>query len=488
MNSWADSLAPVRMRRVAVVAPVDALRDTLVRVADAGCVELDLPDGDDPTGPADRRIQSPGAASESAALPPRAPDLDVALSPTEPDPDVLRRQGRADLLAGEAQLRTYRAAAVRRGPVAALAGWCPATDLPRLAHLLAGVGGAVVPLRGPRGVDPPTRLSDTGTVRRSLLPLVRTYGTVPYADVDPTVPAGIAYVVMFGMMFGDAGHGILLLLAAFLLRSGRPRRAASLRPLWPFLAGAGATSTLAGVAYGEFFGPTGALPVLWLDPLDEPLRLLGAAIALGAVLLALAYATGIVNRWREGGPGRALYAASGVAGATVFLGFAVLAAGVALHTPALVVSGSVLALAGLGLAGTGLLASSGGGASGVLQTGVQLFDVVIRIGSNTVSFARLAAFGLTHAALGDIVWRGTTGLFGSGAVVSAAGLLLFVLGNALAFALEALVAGVQALRLEFYELFSRVFDAEGRPFRPWHVPTRSPDARVSAPHGTEVTS
>jgi len=53
-------------------------------------------------------------------------------------------------------------------------------------------------------------------------------------------------------------------------------------------------------------------------------------------------------------------------------------------------------------------------------------------------------------------------------------LAVFALGNAVAFSLEALVAGVQALRLEYYELFSRVFQQqEGRPFRPWHVPTAS---------------
>jgi len=50
-----------------------------------------------------------------------------------------------------------------------------------------------------------------------------------------------------------------------------------------------------------------------------------------------------------------------------------------------------------------------------------------------------------------------------------AAVLLFVVGNLAAFALEALVVGVQALRLEYYELFSRVFTTEGRPFRPWHV-------------------
>ncbi|MEV0738485.1 V-type ATPase 116kDa subunit family protein [Streptomyces sp. NPDC050549] len=478
MTSWSDSLAPaapVRMQRVAVVAPLDALREVLVRVADAGCVELDrADDAARATGPAARVLQTL-----------RAEPVKPLLSRAVPDLNALQSQDRADLLAGEAQLETYSATAVRHGAVAALAGWCPVTEVPRLGSGLADAGGAVVPLRAPRGIDPPTQLPATGPVRRSLVPLVRTYGTVPYADVDPTLPAGIAYVVMFGMMFGDAGHGALLLLGALLLRLGRPRRLASLRPVWPFVAGAGLASTLAGFAYGEFFGPTGVLPVLWLNPLDAPVRLLASAVGFGAFLLALAYAAGIANRWRESGPAGALYAPSGIAGAAVFLGFALVAGGVLLQAPVLTVSGSAIVLAGLLLAGTGLFAASGGGASGGLQTGIQLFDVVVRIGSNTISFARLAAFGLTHAALGGIVWQGTTGLARGGPVMLVAALLVFLLGNALAFALEALVAGVQALRLEFYELFSRVFDTEGRPFQPWHIPTQN---GLSVLHGTEATT
>ena len=51
----------------------------------------------------------------------------------------------------------------------------------------------------------------------------------------------------------------------------------------------------------------------------------------------------------------------------------------------------------------------------------------------------------------------------------AAAVVVFVVGNALAFGLEALVAAIQALRLEYYELFSRVFVSQGRPFRPWYL-------------------
>ncbi|KUL22246.1 ATPase [Streptomyces regalis] len=458
------------MRRVAIVAPEKALREGLVRIAEAGCVEIDLAGdgGPDVRGPAATRLQRL-----------RTEPAQPVLSEAPPDLDALERECRTDLLAGEAQLEERLGSAVRHGAAAALAGWCPEAEVGTTAARIAAAGGALVPLRTPRGVDPPTLLTGAGTappahaartVRRSFTPLVTTYGTVPYADLDPTMPAGIVYVMMFGLMFGDAGHGLLLVALALLLRAGRPRRVAALRRLWPFVAGAGLAATLAGVAYGEFFGPTGVLPVLWLEPLEEPMRLLAAAVELGAVLLAVAYAAGIVNRWREGGPAAALYATTGIAGATLYLGLAAVAGYVWLGQAAYGVVGAVIAAGGLALAGTGLYATTAGGPGGAVQTGIQLFDAVVRIGSNVVSFARLAAFGLTHAALGSIVWDGTTALTGRGPVGVVAAVLVFLLGNALAFALEALVAGVQALRLEFYELFSRLFEGEGRPFRPWHLP------------------
>ena len=98
--------------------------------------------------------------------------------------------GRYDLLAGEAQLEEYAAAALRRGSVAALAGWAPADRVAGLAAQLSAVGGAVVRLPRPPGVQAPTLLGGTA-VRRSLAPLVEVYGTVPYADIDPAPWPGL---------------------------------------------------------------------------------------------------------------------------------------------------------------------------------------------------------------------------------------------------------------------------------------------------------
>jgi len=120
------------------------------------------------------------------------------------------------------------------------------------------------------------------------------------------------------------------------------------------------------------------------------------------------------------------------------------------------------------LLGLGFFLEAGRGPAAVAQASVEVVDAVVRVAANAVSFARLAAFGLMHGALTAIVYDGAVALWG-GALTLAA-IVLFVVGNAAAFTLEALVAGVQALRLEYYELFSRIFAGEGRPFSPWSIP------------------
>lgn len=465
--SWRDALTPARMERVAVVAPRARVREVLVIVANLGQVELDPPVGSERSAtPAARKLDAWGADRPHA----------LALAESEIDLDRLVELGRVDLLAGEAALQILSADAMERDGVVAIAGWAVGSALPDLHADLAPIGGAVVRLATPRGVDPPTLLQGESRLHKELSPLVETYGTVPYANVDPTVAAGIAYVAMFGIMFGDVGHGLMLVLAGLVLRSGRMRRLAGVAKAWPFVLGAGVTATLMGFLYGEFFGPTGLVSPLWLSPTEEPVTLLVAGVAVGAVLLAGAYALGTVNRWREGGWSLALYAPSGVAGIALFLGLGAVVIGAyagGSWGSWLVPLGAAVWVTGVVLAFIGLLFGAGFTGTGVLQAIVELFDTVIQVGSNLVSFARLAAFGLAHAALADLVWQATSSLGSGGPLGWLAAVLVFAVGNAIAFSLEALVAGVQALRLEYYELFSRVFTTQGRPFRPWHIPTVS---------------
>ncbi|WNM24988.1 V-type ATPase 116kDa subunit family protein [Demequina capsici] len=414
--------APVVMERVAIVVHTEDRERALRAIARAGVVELDL-----------------GTAGSA-------------------ETDELRRAA---------------AAGVVHERLTGWVGWIPRREHDALTAALAPCGGAVAALRVPPGAQPPTLMpGGTGGTSRTL---VDTYGVVPYADLDPARLAAAAYILMFGMMFGDVGHGAILVGVGLALRAGGIRRFRSIRRTWLFVTLAGVTAMVFGALYGAAFGPTGLVPVLWLDPMQEPVPLLLAAVALGALLLAGSYATGTVNRVREGGWAYALYSRSGIAGSGLFVSLGLLAWGLATHVTPLIAAGAALALAALVLIFVGVLTEAGGGATAILQAGIESVDSVSRLGSNVVSFARLAAFGLTHAALLSVIWSGTTALWGSGLGYVAA-VLVFVVGNVITFGLEALIAGIQALRLEYYELFSRVFVGEGRAFRPWrpdltHSPT-----------------
>ena len=167
------------------------------------------------------------------------------------------------------------------------------------------------------------------------------------------------------MMFGDVGHGALLVVFGAVLRWWRSARLARLRWAAPFVIGAGLASMAFGFAYGEAFGPTGAVPTLWIAPLDHATTLLAVAIAVGAVLLGAVVRPGHGQPLARGGAARALVALSGLAGAAVVPGARARgASGGYRHLGALAVAGGVLAATGLVLGFLGLFAEAGGRAGG----------------------------------------------------------------------------------------------------------------------------
>jgi V/A-type H+-transporting ATPase subunit I len=392
------------MSRVAIVAAERRLRDALVVVADAGVVELagTPPPAEGQALEALRRLER--SASTNGRAEPR-------LAGGVAEPARLEQLGRRDLLGGEVELERRAAGAFRHGRFAALVGWAPTEGLGPLEERLASVGAGLVELPAPAWLEPPTLLRDS-PLGRPFRPLVETYGTLRYRDIDPTPFAAVSFVLMFGMMFGDVGQGVLLALLGVALARSRRELVAPYRGLWPFIVAGGIAATFFGFLYGEAFGPTGLVPTLWLDPTEEPLEFLAAGVAVGAVLLAVSYGLGIVNRWREGGGLSALVAPSGIAGLLLFLGLGAAAAGVYRGTGALVVLGGAVGLSGVLLLGAGFHAAAGRGAAAVTQATVEVVDAVVRVVSNVISFARLAAFGLMHAALLAVVWDATTALWG----------------------------------------------------------------------------
>ena len=97
-----------------------------------------------------------------------------------------------------------------------------------------------------------------------------------------------------------------------------------------------------------------------------------------------------------------------------------------------------------------------------VQAFFELFETMLSYFSNTISYVRIGAFAVSHAAMMEVV------LMLSGASAGSTNWIIFVIGNIIVCGLEGLVVGIQVLRLEYYELFSRFYKGTGREFKPFH--------------------
>jgi V/A-type H+/Na+-transporting ATPase subunit I len=283
--------------------------------------------------------------------------------------------------------------------------------------------------------------------------LVRNYGIPCYGDLDPTLLFAVSFVVMFGMMFGDVGHGLLIVGIGFMLR-GKARRFRIL-----FFA-AGAASVVFGVLYGSIFGIETLIRPLWIAPLHDPLRALTVALWWGIGFILVTLVIYIRNRliardWPE-----ALFGASGIGGGLLYLGgiagiYRLFDTGDFGYAPAIACGSGFLAVLIYNCA-----QQTGRWPDKVFTSLFNAGESAFAFFTNTLSFMRVAAFSINHAALALAVFTlagqmGNTGRW-----------ITLTLGNVAILGLEGGMVAIQVLRLEYYEGFSRLFTCQGREFKP----------------------
>ncbi|MFO7543614.1 MAG: V-type ATPase 116kDa subunit family protein [Thiobacillus sp.] len=352
-----------------------------------------------------------------------------------------------------------------KGGLAVVTGWVPSRMVAHLRDTLEAQfhGRYWLDLRAPTAdetAEVPSLMRYPGWLA-PFVPLVKSYGVPRYGEFDPTLPFAFTYLLLFGAMFGDVGHGavILLLAAAFFRRLGRLA--------WVGIA-AGAVSMLFGLLYGSIFGYEHLIEPLWLSPLHDPVRLLSLAVGFGVGFIAFTLLVNIRNQWVAGQVGKALFDSSGLAGLVFYLGAV---GGLAGLSGAVEGTGPAWLLAALGLAGVATFKwvdARAGLGERILVTVIETLETGITLFSSTLSFMRVAAFCLNHVALALAVFTLANGLDGV-----AHGITL-VLGNIVIIVLEGAIVAIQALRLMYYEGFSRFFSADGTEFEPLRlVPERS---------------
>jgi len=352
-------------------------------------------------------------------------------------------------------------AAVRtRGSLAALQGWIPAAQLGAVETALKN--GLSQPFllesRRPRTDERhlvPVPVKDRG-ILKPFSTLVQQYGVPRFGEFDPTLLFAVTFAGMFGMMFGDIGHGAVILLAGILLR----RHLHSFTYLFVL---AGASAMLFGWLYGSVFGVEHWVHPLWIAPMSDPIYMLTVALGWGVAFLTLGSAIAIGNRVLSGDHAGAFFGPGGVV--PLILYFALLGGLINLAQgdgfPMVATAVTLITLSVL-VAYQWLLSDAPHGER-IMITIIETYEIINGYATSSLSFLRVAAFSLNHVALSLAVFTlaDTMDTLGHWIVI--------VLGNLFVIVLEGFIVAIQTLRLEYYEGFSRYFYGDGKPFRPLRV-------------------
>ncbi len=300
---------------------------------------------------------------------------------------------------------------------------------------------------------------------------VEMYGLPKYGRFDPTTFFAITYSLLFGIMFADLGQGIVLVLGGYYLQRKKNM------PLGGVAVRIGFSSMIFGTLFGSFFGNEEILLPL-LENYGLPIHvasssftmtLLLSAVALGVILILTSIALNIVLSLKHKEYDKALLSQNGLSG---FVLYAYVMVGLALNMGlgiSIFATWSLILFVGVPLMvillhqplhnlmrKRALRPDAGWGA--YLTEGIfELIEVILSFVTNTMSFLRVGGFVLSHAGMMIVVMT-LTEMSGS------YGIVVMIIGNALVIALEGLIVGIQTLRLEYYEMFSRYYEGGGKKF------------------------
>lgn len=437
--------------------------------------QLTLPDG----------FGSP--ASRVAEYEKRIEDLKSELEKTEQNIEWYYKNRGSEVKTLYTQLQRefavyeYRRFAVRyNGQFASVIGWVPARMVKKLSAHTEDLGDYSVTEvtsgtthLGISDLTPPTRMKNK-KIFRPFEFYVEIYGVPAYNEIDPTAFVAITYTLLYGIMFADLGQGLALAAAGLFMWYKMKM------PLGKILVPCGLSGAVFGLVFGSVFGYEN-----WLDPMyhalgfkEKPIEvmasattLLGFSVGIGIVLILLAMFVGVVSNIKKKNLGMALFGPNGICGILLYGSAVALVLGMVANIPVptvpVVIFGMVIPMFLIFFHAPlcSLISGNGSGIESVgdfiLESIFELLETVLSYFTNTVSFLRVGAFVLIHAGM-MMAFTSLSAIVGGGV----AGAIMMIFGNVFVIALEGLLVGIQVLRLEFYEMFSRFYDGDGHPYQP----------------------
>ncbi|MBE6708805.1 MAG: ATPase [Ruminococcaceae bacterium] len=362
-----------------------------------------------------------------------------------------------------------------------LAGWVPSNESKKLIRELSALEGVDVSAdsaSSAKDANPPVKLKNSWLTRPFEM-FVDMYGMPSYKDVDPTPFVAFTYIILFGVMFGDLGQGLLVSAAGFVMWKFMGMA------IGPILMRCGISSAIFGCVFGSVFGFEHVLdpvyeklfgwkekPIEVMEPATTNM-IIYAAVGIGLVLVATAMLINIFVCIKRRDPENLFFGANGLPGLVFYVSLASglvcdLFLGMSIMSTAYILLLIVLPLIliflkeplGMLVCGEREHLRRFEWGNYIAQSFFELFETCLSYVTNTMSFLRVGAFVLVHAGMMMVVFTLAEMTSGVGYIA------IVIIGNVIVSALEGLLVAIQVLRLEFYEMFSRFFEGGGRAFTP----------------------
>ncbi len=306
------------------------------------------------------------------------------------------------------------------------------------------------------GETPPTMLSNPG-IMKPFEALVKIYGLPSYYEIDPTSVLFVTFPLVFGMMYGDVGHGIVLFLLSmgiFLSGKERFKKMAKFKEFSPILILCSIFSVFFGFLYGEFFGLK--FHPLWLSPSEHITYFLVLSVWVGVLHLVIGFILNTINMWKNKKYLRAIFQIQWI----IFSGSSILFYTAFLNLEFIMFIEGFLVLMLFPMASMvigGILINSGEGKSSF--SGVFIpFYLGLKYALHLMSYMRLLIMALVHSTISITIFV----ISGHSAVSLALdGFITFVL----IIVVETFVVFIQTLRLHWVEWFYLFYKGKGTEFK-----------------------
>ena len=359
-----------------------------------------------------------------------------------------------------------------------LMGYVPVSEKERFKKYIDNVPDLSVVYEAPWAdtkVQPPVRLKN-GWFSKPFNMFVEMYGLPNYNGYNPTTFVAITYTLLFGIMFGDLGQGLVMALIGIFLHKVKKFE------LGAIIARIGFSSAFFGTLYGSVFGFEEALdpmyeklgiPYLPLKAMENTNVIIFGAIGIGAGIIIISMLINIVVKMRRRNYEDGVFGNNGIAGLIFFTGLLLLVltfiTDLTIDLPIIVIMLALPLLLmffrePLGHAVAHKPYKMPELGDFIASNFFECFEFLLGYASNTLSFIRVGGFVFSHAGLMSVVMM-LADMIGR----NHKSVITVVIGNLIVMGMEGLIVGIQVLRLEFYEIFSRCYDGDGKPFTPISV-------------------